>query len=327
MINLKIIWIWLEEDENFPFDLQRCYDAEDNITREDEKTTISDSSSVVSYFGRQVNESSTLFFVTRGSAPLDRTLSMRSKEVKRNTGNTKEVVRVHFTGEQGIASVANAKKFFTITLPEICSVIFQNGQPVDSTFHVHNRNFKACGEIVAASIDQGGPAPCFLKENVYGLMGDPNVPLQQVESEKHLTTSHRELLKTIKEDIMAHTNSIIQHRYPGTADASHIEEILSSVAISWVSKRLVYLKEFLNGLDFYGLKDIIQTYPEACKPLFAGNNDAVDANYLFSLLYPEHTEEGCSRRNVEESTIDCVQDFLFCFEDDTNVNCCEFYMK
>lgn len=314
----------LEEDENLAFDLQRCYDAEDNITREDENTTISDSSSVVTYLGRQVDESSTFFIVTRRGAPLDRTLSIWSREVKKNTGNTKKVVRVHFSGEQGIDSGAMAKEFFTITLPNIGSVIFPNGQPVDSTFHVHNGNFKACGEIVAASIAQGGPAPCFLEESVYGLMADPNVPLQQLESEKHLTTSDGELLNAIKEDIIAHTDTIIEHGYTGTVDASHIEEILSSVAISLVSKRLVYLKEFLNGLDSYGLKDIIQTYPEACKPLFvkyAGNKDAVDANYLFSALRPEHAEEGSSRRKVEESTMDLLQDFLFRLEDDPNVNC------
>lgn len=95
-------------------------------------------------------------------------------------------------GNKVIDSGAMAKEFFTITLPNIGSVIFPNGQPVDSTFHVHNGNFKACGEIVAASIAQGGPAPCFLEESVYGLMADPNVPLQQLDSEKHLTTSDRD---------------------------------------------------------------------------------------------------------------------------------------
>ena len=181
----------LEEDENLAFDLQRCYDdEEDNITHGDEHTTISDSSSVVSSLGRQVDESSTLFIVTRRGAPLDRTLSIWSREVKKNTGNTKKVVRVHFSGEQGIDSGAMAKEFFTITLPNIGSVIFPNGQPVDSTFHVHNGNFKACGEIVPASLAQSGPAPCFMEESVYGLMADPNVPLQQLEIEKHLTGNY-----------------------------------------------------------------------------------------------------------------------------------------
>lgn len=51
-------------------------------------------------------------------------------------------------------------------LYHLLSVIFPNAQPVNSTFNVHNGNFKACGEIVAASIAQGGPAPRFLEESV-----------------------------------------------------------------------------------------------------------------------------------------------------------------
>lgn len=138
----------------------------------------------------------------------------------------------------------------------------------------------------------------LLEDGQNGLMGDPNIPLQQLDSEKHLTTSDRELLNAIKEDIMAHTDTIIEHGYTGTVHASHTEETLSSVAISLVTKRLVYLKEFLNGLDSYGLKDINQTHPEACKPLYVknvGKNDAVDANYLFSSLHPEHANGSSSR--------------------------------
>ena len=88
---------------------------------------------------------------------------------------------------------------------------------------------------------------------------------------------------------MAHTNTIIEHGFTGTFDTSHIQEILSFVAISLGSKRLVYLKGFLKGVDSFGLQHIFQTHPEACEPLFvkdAGNNDAVDANYLFSSLHP-----------------------------------------
>ena len=78
-----------EEDENLAFHLQRCYDAED-ITCKDQNATITDSSSVVTYLGSQVDESSTFFIVIRRGAPLDRTLSIWSREVKKNTGNTKK---------------------------------------------------------------------------------------------------------------------------------------------------------------------------------------------------------------------------------------------
>lgn len=206
-----------------------------------------------------------------------------------------------------------------MTLPKIASVIFPNGQPVESTFHIHNGNFKASGEIVAASIAQGGPTPCFLEKSVYGLMVDPNVPLQKLDIEKHLTTSDRELLNAIKDNVVACSDTVIKHGYTGNIDSSYIEDIRSSVALSMVTRRLVYLKDFLNGLDSYALASIIQTNPEACKPLFVkdeSNSDVVDANYLFLSLHPEYTEEGSSRRGVEEYIMDLLQDFFFGLEDD-----------
>lgn len=76
---------------------------------------------MVTYLGNQVDESSTFFIVIRRGAPLDRRLSIWSREVKKNAGNTKKIVRVHFSGEQGIDSGAMAKEFFTITLPQMGS--------------------------------------------------------------------------------------------------------------------------------------------------------------------------------------------------------------
>lgn len=56
---------------------------------------------------------------------------------------------------------------------------------------------------------------------------------------------------------MVYIDIIIEYGYIGIVNVFYIEEILSFVVISLVSKRFVYVKEFLSGLDFYGLKDII----------------------------------------------------------------------
>ena len=54
---------------------------------------------------------------------------------------------------------------------------------------------------------------------------------------------------------------------------------------------------------------------------YAWNNAAINANYFFSSLHPEHTEEGSPCRKVEESTTDLLQDFLFHLDDNPNSNC------
>lgn len=292
--------------------------------KEDTSPEVVDSSSVVRVLAEKVDENGRLFIVVRRGSPLNRVLSIWNREMKKNIASAHPVVRVHFSGEEGIDSGAMAKEFFTSTLPNIASVMFPGGKPLESTFHVQNGNFKACGQVVASSLAQGGPAPCFLDESVYSLLVNPSVPVHELDPQKHLTPSDRLLLNSVRTDLSSHADTVIEHGYTGSIDDSNMEEIVKSIVISIVTKRVVYLKEFLEGLNAYSLGTIIETHPEACQPLFVklvSSSDAVDANYLFSSLHPEHAEEGSSRRKVEESTMDLLQDFLFHLEDDPNVNC------
>ena len=214
-----------------------------------------------------------------------------------------------------------AKEFFTLTLPNIGSVMFPGGKPLDSTFHVQNGNFKGCGQIVASSLAQGGPAPRFLDKSVFSLLVNPSVPVYKLDPEKHLTPSERALLSSIRTDITSHTDTIIKHGYTGSIDDSHIEEILKSISIRILTRSVL----FLEGLNAYGLGTIIQSHPEACKALFVkdvhNDDDQVDANFLFLSLRPSYSPKGSTRRRTtEESTMDFFQDFLFNLEDKQRVN-------
>ena len=308
-------------------ELQDVHKNEDTVTRNEDTSPgvdFTDSCSVVTTLAEMVDENGRLFIVVRRGSPLNRVLSIWNREMKKSIASTHPVVRVHFAGEEGIDSGAMAKEFFTLTLPNIGSVMFPGGKPLDSTFHVQNGNFKGCGEIVASSLAQGGPAPCFLDESVYSLLVNPSVPVHELDPEKHLTPSDRNLLSSIRTDITSHTDTIIEHGYTSSIDDSHIEEILKSIAISIVTRRVLYLKEFLEGLNVYGLGSIIQSHPEACKALFVkdvhNDDDQVDANFLFSSLRPSYSPKGSSRRTTEESIMDFFQDFLFNLEDEPRVN-------
>ena len=91
-----------------------------------------------------------------------------------------------------------------------------------------------------------------------------------------------------------------------------------------MTRRVLYLKEFLEGLNAYSLGSIVQSHPEACKALFVkdvhNDDDQVDANFLFSSLRPSYSSKGSSRRTTEESMMDFFQDFLFNLEDEPRVN-------
>jgi hypothetical protein len=76
------------------------------------------------------------------------------------------------------------------------------------------------------------------------------------------------------------------------------------------------LKEFKRGMELYGSADIVTKHPKAARGLFVlGQQEAVDADYLFSLMTPGHSPEGSSRRPLEEAIMDHFQDFLFNLED------------
>ena len=65
-----------------------------------------------------------------------------------------------------------------------------------------------------------------------------------------------------------------------------------------VGKRLLYLKEFAEGLNLFG---VIGAYPNLTKSLFVKkeDGDVVDANYVFSLMIPQYSTEGSSRKAHE----------------------------
>ena len=78
--------------------------------------------------------------------------------------------------------------------------MFPGGAPVDSIYNVQNKSFKTCGEIVAASLAQGGPPPSFLAEPVYELMLTLEVNLDQLDAETHFTPKDQR--RKLEEEVM-----------------------------------------------------------------------------------------------------------------------------
>lgn len=60
---------------------------------------------------------------------------------------------------------------------------------------------------------------------------------------------------------------------------------------------------------------MIKSKPDECRPLFVNGalkNEVVpDADYLYLLMMPQYSEEGSSKRVVEECMMDAFQDTKF----------------
>ncbi|KAK3744015.1 hypothetical protein QZH41_004824 [Actinostola sp. cb2023] len=315
-------------DQQLAQQLQDMYDHEDETTiattsksqngADNEEFAITDSSSLINALNSKVDTSGQFYMVLRRGSDLFRKLSIWKRVAKRDDVAENYPLRICYAAEEGIDTGAMSKEFFTVTLQQIGSTMFPSGSPIDSTFHVHNGNFRTCGNIVAASLAQGGPPPSFMEETVYDMMAKSNVDLLNIDVEKHLTTGDKTLIQSIKDDLASNSDTIVDHGYTGPINSSHMEDIVKSIAVSIVSKREVYLKEFMEGLNNFGVADAIKAHPDVLKELFvipSQNSMKVDANYLFSILVPHYSPQGSTRRQTEEAMMDSFQDLLFRIED------------
>ena len=64
------------------------------------------------------------------------------------------------------------------------------------------------------------------------------------------------MLDSILNDLGSHSDTIVDHGYTGQIDQEHISDITGSILISLITKRQVYLKEFMKGLELYGLAEV-----------------------------------------------------------------------
>ena len=76
--------------------------------------------------------------------------------------------------------------------------MFPDGTPMDSSFLVQNSSFQTCGEIVAVSLAQGGPPPCFLEKCAY------EAAIKEFNwmniGEENLTFKEKQLLSEVRSD-------------------------------------------------------------------------------------------------------------------------------
>ena len=108
------------------------------------------------------------FLVSRRCAPFSRTIALWQRQSK--TSPPTGVLKVHFSDEAGIDTGAMSQEFLAEVISDMGREMSPDGSPTDSIYYVQNGTFRTCGEIVAVSLAQGGPSPCFLEQCVYESM-------------------------------------------------------------------------------------------------------------------------------------------------------------
>ena len=127
------------------------------------------------------------------------------------------------------------------------------------------------------------------------MLTDPNVAMEDLSAEKHLTTAEKQILESIAKDPSSHQDLMIEHGYTGIIDTDHVSDIVGTVTVSIITRRQVFLAEFARGLELFGLMNAMKANAEVFKPLFVrdpSDTDAVDANYVVSFKTTVLTRRG-----------------------------------
>ena len=104
---------------------------------------------------------------------------------------------------------------------------------------------------------------------MYQMLINQEVDVNQLTAAQHLTKHEKEMLERIGNDPNEMWDTILEHGYTGPISTDHCEAITGTVILSIVNNRLLYLKEFKRGLDYYGFLSVPQNNADLCKELFS----------------------------------------------------------
>uniref|UniRef100_A0A8C7YSL8 HECT domain-containing protein n=1 Tax=Oryzias sinensis TaxID=183150 RepID=A0A8C7YSL8_9TELE len=193
--------------------------------------------------------------------------------------------------------------------------------PKYSILDYQDQNFKTCGEILATSLAQGGPAPNFLKTWCYNFLchGEMEIdgPPDEVTSQD---------LINLKAELLELTDAIVACGYQGPITVEKRNSITAAISLHSVVRLIPILTQLREGFKLYGLTDFLAEHKQLCQELFVpvfpililsrGTNVfQVDADFIGRALSPNLSEEGSVRRQKEPHVLNFLQDFLQNLED------------
>ncbi len=219
---------------------------------------------IIKFLSSKINHSNQFFLVMRRGTEFSRVLNLSQRQTLKSSETN--ILRVHYRGEDGIDSGAMVLEFLYHSMKDMARIMFPDGAPVESSYHLQKGNFRSCGEIAAVSMALGGPAPCFLKKCSF-VAAYEDIDMLAIKDEL-LTERELKLLDEIRSDCTLHSDVIIDNGYTGPINKDHTEDIVRSLKVNFVCHRKLYMDEFMKGLDIFGLADIIRCVPEVCKKLF-----------------------------------------------------------
>ncbi|KAI4830721.1 hypothetical protein KUCAC02_002337 [Chaenocephalus aceratus] len=173
------------------------------------------------------------------------------------------------------------------------------------------------GEIMAASLAQGGPALNFLMPWCYKFLCTGCLDLGNLDKSDVGGDQYTDLLSKVEAatdtTIQVLTEEILNCGYTGLISLEKKGEIIRAIVLHANLRLFPMLLQIKDGFNLYGLCNIMANYPDICQPLFV---PGADADFIISVCQAEFSERGSNKEQVEVTLINHLQDFLQEMEQD-----------
>ncbi|KAM4565317.1 uncharacterized protein V3H82_014338 [Fundulus diaphanus] len=179
---------------------------------------------------------------------------------------------------------------------------------------------RTAGEVMGASMAQGGPLPNFMREWCYRYLCSGDSDSIQVSTSdvtdselSHLIT---EVNRATDENINDLTDDIVGCGYTGKVSVDKKDLIMRAIVLHSTMRLVPMLDQLRKGLQLYGLLEVMKTHPDLCLPMFVpGEDGRVDAAFVLERCQPRFSEMGSVRYSREVNIMNFFQDFLQNIED------------
>uniref|UniRef100_A0AAV2LNF4 HECT domain-containing protein n=1 Tax=Knipowitschia caucasica TaxID=637954 RepID=A0AAV2LNF4_KNICA len=303
------------------FHASMCEGNEKTLNPETTSPSIDSLSDILRSLAGQVDQSKLFVLnVTR-----DRLFERGLKQwVRQKTASPANPLRINFIGEQGIDDGALRREFLTEMMRGLEAQLFEGSatgkNPIYSISAYQDSKFKICGEIMAVSVVQGGPAPNFLSPWSYRFLACGQMP-EILECDEVTDGDISSLIQKVQDadddTFVTLLDAIVACGYTGRLQRDCKEKIVNAIRLHSLTRLAPMLKQILEGLTIYGFNELLQKHSFTLQPLFLpGNIKQVDSEWLLQSLRPQFSDVGSVKRKKEIDIINFLQDLLQSLEDE-----------
>ncbi|XP_049459420.1 uncharacterized protein LOC125905490 isoform X2 [Epinephelus fuscoguttatus] len=216
-------------------------------------------------------------------------------------------------------------------LAEIENRLFVGGpdkiekNPVYCLNSLDSNYFRSAGEVMAASLAQGGPCPNFMREWCFKYLcsGDSDSILVSASdvTDLELSLLIERINSATNDNISDLVDDIVTCGYTGLVSIEKRDSMIRTVILHSTMRVLPMLDQLRKGLQLYDLPKVMKSHQDLCQKLFIpGEDDEADAAFLLESSCPVYSEIGSAKHQKELNIMSLLQDFLQeCFSQDRNM--------